>query len=61
MNSANHPYQPDLADVLDDPATAIAPPEMPLSLPHKAELWSGRVAMIGFMTTAMAIAFKSTI
>ncbi|MDB9527632.1 hypothetical protein PN498_16670 [Oscillatoria sp. CS-180] len=33
----------------------------PLSLSRKAELWSGRFAMIGFMTTAMAIAFKATI
>jgi hypothetical protein len=34
--------------------------ETALSLPHKAELWSGRVAMVGFVTTVMAIALKST-
>ena len=34
--------------------------EVPLTLSRKAEIWSGRFAMLGFMTTAMAIAFKST-
>jgi|GEM_PF-1412846 len=58
MDSSNHVSQSDLAD---NSSAAIAPAETPLSLPHKTELWSGRVAMIGFMTTVMAIAYKSTI
>ena len=45
-----------------DNAEAIVSAEVPpLSLPRKAELWSGRFAMLGFMTTVMAIAVKSTI
>jgi len=60
MHFSNQTSQSQSTEAVD-PTVAIAPTETPLSLPHKAELWSGRVAMIGFMTTEMAIAFKSTI
>ncbi|MBE7385413.1 MAG: hypothetical protein F6J95_028945 [Leptolyngbya sp. SIO1E4] len=33
----------------------------PLSPPKKVELWSGRFAMVGFVTTVAAIAFRATI
>jgi len=60
MHFSHQTSQPQPTEAVD-PTVAIAPIETPLGLPHKAELWSGRVAMIGFMTTVMAIAFKSTI
>ncbi|MGD1927578.1 MAG: hypothetical protein ACFB12_01610 [Leptolyngbyaceae cyanobacterium] len=37
-------------------SSAIAEAELPLSLPHQAEIWSGRFAMLGLTTVAMAIA-----
>lgn len=41
----------------EDEASEMPGAELPLSLPHQAELWSGRFAMLGFMTAVMAIAF----
>ena len=34
----------------------ITEAEQPLSLSHQAEIWSGRFAMLGLTTVAMAIA-----
>lgn len=48
MNSSNQTTQDQQLDA-------------PLTLFHRAELWTGRFAMLGFMTTAIAIAFKFTI
>ncbi|ASC70094.1 hypothetical protein XM38_010240 [Halomicronema hongdechloris C2206] len=41
----------------------ISPEDVPQSLsPSKrAELWSGRLAMVGFMTTVVAIAARATL
>ena len=41
----------------EDEASEMPEAQLPLSLPHQAELWSGRFAMLGFMTAVMAIAF----
>jgi len=60
MHFSHQTSQPQSPEAVD-PTAEIAPTETPLGLPHKAELWSGRIATIGFMTTVMAIAFKSTI
>jgi hypothetical protein len=39
---------------------AIADLEVqPLDLPRKTEIWSGRLAMLGFMTTVIAIAINN--
>lgn len=54
-----------LASILSQTETdhdeAIAPERSSPSLFHKAEIWSGRFAMVGFTTTVMAIAFKFTL
>ena len=39
-----------------DESSASTEAEQPLSLPHQAEIWSGRFAMLGLTTVAMAIA-----
>lgn len=46
---------------VDQSDTAVEVDPAPLTLPHLAELWSGRFAMLGFMTTVMAIALKSAV
>ena len=61
MNTSKHQTaQAQLREPLSEGHEPDMPPETSLSLPRKAEIWSGRFAMLGFMTTAMAIAFKST-
>lgn len=45
-------------------ATQIAPKDLaapPLSPSKRAELWSGRFAMVGFVTAIAAIAVRATI
>ncbi|NEQ42978.1 MAG: high light inducible protein [Leptolyngbya sp. SIOISBB] len=39
-----------------DESHASTEAEQPLSLPHQAEIWSGRFAMLGLTTAVMAIA-----
>lgn len=33
----------------------------PLTLPRRAEVWGGRLAMVGFTTTVVAIALRANI
>jgi hypothetical protein len=42
-------------------ATPGAEPVPPLPLPRRAEVWGGRLAMVGFMTTVVAIALRANI
>ena len=45
----------------DDTETTLeADGPQPLTPPRQVELWSGRVAMVGFMTTVAAIAARAT-
>ncbi|NES87176.1 MAG: hypothetical protein F6K10_40940 [Moorea sp. SIO2B7] len=44
----------------DSPEVIATSEQQSRNLLRKAELWSGRFAMLGFVTTVMAIAFKST-
>lgn len=61
MDSSNYARQDHLTEAVESLTESIVTPDEPLSLSRKAEIWSGRFAMIGFMTTVMAIVFKSTI
>jgi hypothetical protein len=36
-------------------------PVPPLTLPRRAEVWGGRLAMVGFMTTVVAMALRANI
>ncbi len=36
-------------------------PVPPLTLPRRAEVWGGRLAMVGFTTTVVAIALRANI
>ncbi|MGD1940391.1 MAG: hypothetical protein ACFB0G_03705 [Leptolyngbyaceae cyanobacterium] len=44
------------ANATEGETSEMTEAELPLSLPHQAEIWSGRFAMLGFMTAVMAIA-----
>ncbi|MEM1278955.1 MAG: hypothetical protein AAF827_11860 [Cyanobacteria bacterium P01_D01_bin.6] len=62
MNTSKHQTaQAGSSELLSEVNELDAPLDDSLSLPRKAEIWSGRFAMLGFMTTAMAIVFKSTL
>jgi len=52
----SHPV-PEPTPALPDAADA----PRPLSPSRRAELWSGRLAMVGFMTTVVAIAARATL
>ncbi|MEM9007733.1 MAG: hypothetical protein AAGE59_29990 [Cyanobacteria bacterium P01_F01_bin.86] len=41
-------------------STDVSVQAIPLSPPRRVELWSGRFAMVGFVATVAAIAFKAT-
>ncbi|MEM9504399.1 MAG: hypothetical protein AAGA01_10645 [Cyanobacteria bacterium P01_E01_bin.43] len=56
MNSfADHAVDDAPSQSMDE-SSASTEAEQPLSLPHQAEIWSGRFAMLGLTTVAMAIA-----
>ncbi|MEM6433020.1 MAG: hypothetical protein AAF773_04060 [Cyanobacteria bacterium P01_D01_bin.115] len=56
MNSFADPAVDDAPSQSVDESSASPEAEQPLSLPHQAEIWSGRFAMLGLTTVAMAIA-----
>ena len=61
LNTAT--IQPDASmAALEDLAQPGLPPDsQSLSPSRRAELWSGRFAMVGFVTAIAAIAFRATI
>ncbi|MEM1293310.1 MAG: hypothetical protein AAGH67_17755 [Cyanobacteria bacterium P01_H01_bin.162] len=58
MNSSVDHSVNDALVQLEGESNAItkAEAEQPLSFPYQAEIWSGRFAMLGLTTVAMAIA-----